>query len=108
MRTRSPYTELLYALSPSTNVTESLMTFGINETSKCAIAVRFTEIDSESPSSSSSLEEDLTAALNCDISDFSMDALVEQHDLISIKEVYKPTSDHIIGEICTQIATKSI
>jgi hypothetical protein len=83
------------------------MTFGINETSKCAIAVRFTEIDSESPSSSS-LEEDLTAALNCDISDFSMDALVEQQDPISIKEVYKPTSDQIIGEICTQIATKSI
>lgn len=108
MKTRSPYTELLYTLSPSKNVTESLKTFGINEESSKAIAVRF---DFEQSTKCCTLETDLKEALNCSIHELSFSNECEcdfDFDLDEIKQIYKPTSNQIIGEICTIIATKNI
>ena len=103
MKTRSPYTELLYTLSPSTNVTESLTTFGITEGTTSAIAVRFSE-----EGDICSLAEDLKTILDCAVYDFSLDNLVRECDMAAVKLVYKPTSDRVIGEICSAIATKNI
>lgn len=104
MKTKNPHTELLYSLSPSKNVTESLKTFGINEESTKAIAIRFYE-----SGAFCSLETNLKDALNCKIIDFSDEALVYDCDFEAVKLIYKPTtSDRIIGEICTIISTKNI
>ena len=81
------------------------MTFGVNEASTCAVAVRFSIEDSEF---TTTLEDDLIKHLNCTLLDFSLDALVEECDMVSITEIYKPSTDQLIGEICTSIATKCI
>lgn len=106
MKTRSPYTELLYSLSPSTNVTESLKTFGVSEDATTAIALR---IIPGTDSDTTSFIEDLKTALKCEIIDFSLDSLCANCDLDAIKQVYKSSdSSRFIGEICTVIATKNI
>ena len=108
MKTKSPYTELLYTLSPSKNVTESLKTFGINENSSKAIAVRF-DFEQEQSAKICTLETDLKKALNCSVYELSFANDRELNfDLDEIKLIYKPTSNQIIGEICTIIATKNI
>ena len=104
MKTCSPYTELLFCLSPSTNVTESLKTFGVDEHAKEAIAVRFTESINYSGSTDSFISE-LQNSLNCKVSEFSTNFC----DLKLVKDVYKPSNeDRLVGEICTSIATKNI
>lgn len=108
MKLRSPYTELLFNLSPSTNVTESLKTFGIPERCTEAIALR---IVSEAQPKPTTLENDLRIALNCEIVEFSK--LTEKCDFSAIKQVYKPTVSEtektkFFGEIVTLLATKNI
>lgn len=104
MKTRSPYTELLFSLSPSSNVTESLKIFGVEETASEAIVVRFSE-HSSTESSSSTLISDLESILNCQFEEFS----IKFCDLNLVKQVYKPSNeDRLIGEICSGIATKNI
>lgn len=110
MKLRSPYTELLFNLSLSTNVTESLKTFGVAEDCNTAIAVRI--IPEAISSDSASFENDLKTGLNCEIIEFSK--LNQKCDWNEIKKLYKPTvsetENHtrFIGEIVTQIATKNI
>lgn len=104
MKTRSPYTEILFSLSPSTNVTESLKTFGVNEQSTSAIAVRILETGNDTQ-----IENDLKTTLNCSVLEFSNENLIKQCDLEVVKQIYKPSSSsRFVGEICTTIATKNI
>lgn len=109
MKLRSPYTELLFNLSPSSNVTDSLKTFGAAEDCTFAIAVR---IVPEISTHSSAFENDLKNGLNCKIGEFSK--LCEKCDWTEIKKLYKPTTletdnqQRFIGEIVSLIATKNI
>lgn len=106
MKTRSPYTEILFNLSPSTNVTESLKTFGVPENAKTAIAVRI--IKDELVSDATVFESDLKNALKCD---FDCTSFVDNCDFELVKAIYKPSNTDemkIIGEICSTIATKNI
>ena len=106
MKTRSPYTELLYSLSPSTNVTESLKTFGVEEDTASAIAIRIIQGTECNPTA---FADELKSALNCQVCEFSIDSLTKHCDFEAIKQLYKPSSvDRLIGEICTSIATKNI
>ena len=106
MKTRSPYTELLFNLSPSTNVTESLKTFGVNEQSTTAIAVRFIQ---GTDKDSSTFPDELKNSLNCLVVDFSVDSLVKESDLAAIKQIYKISDENRLeGEICVLIASKNI
>lgn len=107
MKTRSPYTEILYSLSPSTNVTESLLNFGVNEKSTEAIAVR---ILPGNCNDHTEFVDNLKSALKCEIVDFSFESLTANSDLDAIKLLYKTSTDssRFIGEICTTIATKNI
>lgn len=108
MKTRSPYTELLFALSPSNNVTESLKTFGAEEHATEAIAVRFTTSpDSAAVSVSDSFASDLEAALKCRVDEFS----TQFCDLLLVQQVYRPTTKdggRLVGEICSCLASKNI
>lgn len=47
MRTRSLYTELIYRLSPSTNVTDSLRQFGISQTAETILFAKIDEQESD-------------------------------------------------------------
>lgn len=108
MKTRVVYTELLYNLSPSTNVTESLKTFGIDFPSHTsAIAIRLNH-PFDAPDFASELEQ----SIDCEATEFSLDSLTAEHDWPNIINVYKLTcteySEKAFGEICTIISTKNI
>lgn len=108
MKTRSPYTEILYSLSPSTNVTESLKTFGVVDGGESAIAVRIL-VNGEVLGD---FENELETKLNCLVEEFSLENLIKRCDLETVKQLYKPsaneTSPRFYGEICSLIATKNI
>lgn len=102
MKTRSQYTELLYSLSPSTNVTESLKTFGYSESNSCAIAVRFNCEDGEA------FAKELEEELQCCALDFES-KLFEQHaNMDLVKRTYKLSASCPSKEICTIISSKGI
>ena len=109
MKLRSPYTELLFNLSPSSNVTESLKTFGVAEDCTSAIAVR---IVPDTCNDSAAFENDLKTGLDCETVEFTR--LTEKCDLAAIKQLYKPIASEFenhprfIGEIVSLIATKNI
>ena len=111
MKLRSPYTELLFNLSPSSNVTESLKTFGAAEDCTSAIAVRIVP-ETCNDSASAAFENDLRTVLNCETVEFTK--LTEKCDLAAIKQLYKPIASEtenqprFIGEIVSLIATKNI
>lgn len=109
MKLRSPYTKLLFNLSPSSNVTESLKTFGVAEDCTSAVAVR---IVPETCIDSAAFENDLKTGLNCETVEFTK--LTMNCDWAAIKQLYKPNASaaehktRFIGEIVSLIATKNI
>ena len=111
MKLRSPFTELLFNLSPSTNVTESLKTFGVAEDCTSAIAIR---IVNETSSDPCAFETDLKTGLICEISHFTTDNLTKLCDWAAVKQLYKPTvsesenHSRFVGEIVSLIATKNV
>lgn len=102
MKTRSQYTELLYNLSPSTNVTDSLKSFGLNDTNSSAIAVRFNCEDGEG------FAAELQEKLRCKVLEFDTILFEKFSDLDLIKKTYKLSTDKPSLEICTIISSKGI
>ncbi len=102
MKTRSKYTELLYSLSPSTNVTESLKTFGLLEGNTVAIAVRFNCEDGEA------FAQELQEKLNCTVLDYDASLFETFSDFESIKKTYKLSTTKPSLEICSIISSKGI
>ena len=102
MKTRSQYTELLYNLSPSTNVTESLKTFGLNVDNKVAIAVRFNSVDGEA------FAQELQEKLKCSAPDFDVSLFEQLADVELVKKTYKLSTSKPSLEICSIISSKGI
>lgn len=102
MKTRSRYSELLYSLSPSTNVTESLKTFGLASDCKQAIAVRF-----DCPYGEAFAAE-LESKLSARCLEYNPVAFESLADIEAIKKLYKLTTNTYSLEICSIIASKGV
>jgi tRNA threonylcarbamoyladenosine modification (KEOPS) complex Cgi121 subunit len=104
MKTRSPSTELLYALSPSTNVTESLETFGISSDTAAVIAVRFFDDNIDS------FIQDLESRLTFTFEDIQISidtlCLTDFSRIQALYRIQEPANTD--RECCTIIATKGI
>lgn len=103
MKTRSKYTELLFSLSPSTNVTEALKTFGFSNQNSAAIAVRFDCEDSEA------FAQEMEERLKCTALQYDSSLFAKNSDLELVKKTYKLTTTGApLKEICSIIASKGI
>lgn len=97
--TKSIYTEILFNLSISKNISKSLNTFGIQESDKCFLAIYFKEEDGQQLNSEIEGEE----VPICELKYFN--------DIASIKKYYKindleekmiPLVDSIVSRIATK------
>lgn len=102
MKTRSRYSELLYSLSPSTNVTESLKTFGLASDCKQAVAVRFDCPDGEA------FAAELESKLSARCQEYQPACFESMADIDAIKQLYKLTTNTYSLEICSIIASKGV
>jgi EKC/KEOPS complex subunit CGI121/TPRKB len=102
MKTRSQYTELLYSLSPSTNVTESLKAFGFSDTNGCALALRFNCEDGEG------FARELQEKLKCSVLDFDISHFERFSDAELVRKTYKLSTSAASLEICSIISSKGI
>lgn len=99
LRTKSIYTEILFNLSISKNISKSLTTFGVHESEDCFLAVHFSEESAENFHRQVFGEEVPLSELN------------KFNDFNSIKKYYKitdseakviPTIDSIVSRIATK------
>ena len=104
MKTRSIYTELLFALSPSTNVTESLKTFGLGTGDAPLLAVRFFSDDADQ------FAQDLRAQLHCHIDDLpALEDIGRFARRAEIARLFRTTDGaHLDRECCSVLASKGI
>lgn len=103
LKTRTPHTELLFHLSPSTNVTESLRIFGLDESCTTAVAVRLFDDQPDI------LAANLAESIDCSIVAADEHALSAGGSTEHILQIYKiKNAAHITGEVCSLLASKGI
>ncbi|GFY56934.1 hypothetical protein TNIN_253161 [Trichonephila inaurata madagascariensis] len=83
LKTKTPYTELLYNLFPSKSIRDSLKTFGAQDEGTAAIFVLFSE--------KNELSEDIKKSVKGSL--VSVDKIVDHRNLKSIKKIYKISED---------------
>uniref|UniRef100_A0A1I8INR0 EKC/KEOPS complex subunit CGI121 n=2 Tax=Macrostomum lignano TaxID=282301 RepID=A0A1I8INR0_9PLAT len=94
MATKSIHTELLYCLSPTKNISQSLAKFGMNSSTASVVAVLFHPQSADNPSTSlDGLESKLTSQLDCESSHSLWPDTNPECDLVELFELYKVTPE---------------
>ncbi|XP_013786264.1 EKC/KEOPS complex subunit Tprkb-like [Limulus polyphemus] len=104
LKTKGIYSEILYNLSPSKNITESLKTFGIGENDTSILVLVLNDIDGTKVNSISSVVKGKLA---------SLDTLNMHTNEQEIKKVYKikeaeQNCGSLLGSLVSRIAVKEI
>lgn len=88
LTTKSIYTEMLYNLSPSRNITDSLMKFGIDEKHKHIVVAFINNVEDAAPF------DNVLNAINGE--QIHINKLHEYSDLTLIKKVYKLSETELL------------
>ena len=103
MKTRSIHTEVLYNLSPTSSITDSLKTFGVADDQKSFLCVGIRKNDEN---------DDFENILKMvDGVSVPTDTLKTLHDAVRIQKLYKITNDEIAVDglanaVCMRVSTK--